>query len=145
MRNCQRHFFHYKSNARQILFCLALVAFIARAFIPQGYMPDTQAMQQGKLQLMLCDMETRMMAHHHGMSHTMPQHNPSSTHHDLPSSCLYHFTVTQAVIDSIVLLPFDITLHKVAQSNTTIFIPQYKQLYIPLGSRAPPRLVSASI
>lgn len=130
-----RPFFHQRiGNAvRRLLFCLTVAAFVGKALIPAGYMPDASA-GTGRFALTVCaangDLVNFLMA------------APGTEDSDSPTNgvdCPYGMSAVQDLFIPQVAAVLPIILH-----HREFLVPVFRPLPAspaqgpPLGSRAPP-------
>jgi len=125
----------------QFVICLALLASLARAAIPVGYMPDAEAAKAGTFALVLCHSYgplPALEAHHHDHEH--------GNHDDgAPDDTSTGLECPYAIIAGPAILP-DVALHAAFAVYVTGLIapaayhpaPALPANGPPLGARAPP-------
>ncbi len=122
-------------TAHRCMLWLAVVAFVCRAFMPIGYMPDTQALRNGQLLLTLCTAG--------GVVSFLPVDTPDDEHAGKDVSrgdaCPFGMLASHAMLAPFVpqFLPTAFARHVPAD---VVFAtrPPLPPLGPPLGSRAPP-------
>lgn len=123
-------------RTRHWIYLFFILALFYRALIPAGYMPDTQALQQGQFQLTLCDMlNIKPMHQHAGHHHT---ETSSETEATTPVLCPFHVAFAQAVATAfVVFFAFSSSVSPLRHAES---IPCFYTSYpvYPLGSQAPP-------
>ncbi|WP_313620567.1 DUF2946 family protein [Achromobacter sp.] len=140
---------------------LLLVLLAARAFVPVGYMPDVQALQQGRLALGFCaagggafpGMALRPVqdahAEAHGLAHADPHHGHhghegqtgQSGHVAAGQECPFGISAHQALMlpPAIALAPVLLRGFVQAPRLSDSPRPPMPAAGPPLGQRAPPR------
>lgn len=119
----------------QTLFCLSVLAFLCRAFIPVGYMPDSSSERQSPFAITLCSMGGTTLVQLDLSA------EPDSSSHDgsYAETCPYGLSISSTFTydDALILAgtaAFHALVHPVG-SQTALPAPA---LGPPLGSRAPP-------
>ncbi|KAA0889324.1 DUF2946 family protein [Pusillimonas sp. ANT_WB101] len=128
--------FRIPLSVHSVMLWLATVAFVCRAFMPLGYMPDTTALRNGQLVLTLCTAGGGVSFLSLNAADNDPQQDVSRG-----DSCPYGMMSEQAL-----MAPGPDTLHIAlptaakAVFNIPVFatLPPMPPLGPPLGSRAPP-------
>ena len=124
-----------------MFFCLSVFAFLCRAFIPVGYMPDASSERQSPFAITLCTMGGSTLVQ-------LDFGAESDTSHDqhYSDSCPYGLSVAYKLMPGadapapVQAASFYSVTHPVRQQA----MPPLPALGPPLGSRAPP-LISASL
>lgn len=121
----------------QILFCLTFVAFLCRAVIPAGYMPDASSARDDKLAITFCTAGGGVSVLKLDLS---ASEDSSSDEHAGLHECPYGLVVSQAALlgqdapvlaGMIVYRPLELPPGNLTQPLPSILGP-------PFGSRAPP-------
>lgn len=130
---------------------LLLVLLAARAFVPVGYMPDVQALKQGRLALGFCaagggvfpGMPGLASPHAHAdASHGHHGHHDPSEHIGAGQECPYGLSVHPALIapPAVTLAPALLRWWVQAPRLADSPRPPMPAAGPPLGQRAPPRI-----
>lgn len=126
-------------SAWRTLMCLALFAFVLRAVVPAGFMPDPGALKNGAIRVTFCsaDRATTHLALNFGH-----QEKSSPSHHAGAMGCPFAMLAAQALGTSAghVRVPVPaLTELGIAHRDVLYRVqPWLKDLGPPLGSRAPP-------
>jgi hypothetical protein len=139
------------------MFCLMLLALSLRALVPVGYMPDVDALRDGRLEMAFCsgngpqtiavDMHSSMSmdmsagmhhAAHHGSTSSSDESpaNPQSQSTDCPFSVLSTLPAMPTIALAVIGLP--LLLSAVQPALYIAPLPAVLFQGPPLGSRAPP-------
>lgn len=117
---------------------LLLAAFVVRALIPAGYMPDFSAAADGVLKIVICSASGEKSMTLDGGQTRAPSHNPTSSHDGQP--CAFSGLASATLID-VTIGP----AHYVSMAASTVVAP--RAVDVPparagpqLGSRGPPQL-----
>lgn len=94
------------SQAWRFIYRLTLVAFILRALVPVGFMPDPEALRDGRLALMLCAAGSPLRAPLHAsqqVAHEAAGHDTDARHHPDDSNlagadCPFGVLLVQALV-----------------------------------------------
>ncbi|MBV7501293.1 MULTISPECIES: DUF2946 family protein [Achromobacter] len=131
---------------------LLLLLLVVRAFVPVGYMPDAQALKQGRLELGFCaagggvfpGMSGRADAHtaHTDSSHDHHEHHDSSQHVGAGQECPFGLSAHPALLvpPTVALVPALLGWWVQAPRLTDSPRPPMPAAGPPLGQRAPPRI-----
>lgn len=119
----------------QLLLCLTVLAFAMRALVPQGFMPGTSAMQDGKLVLSFCTAG--------GMQMSLPMSltdDPASSEAVPGTDCPFGLLAAQAMPPAPSPVPMfvAVAIREAAVVITHQSLPPLPAQGPPLGSRAPP-------
>lgn len=131
---------------------LLLLLLAARAFVPVGYMPDVQALKQGRLQLGFCAAGGGVFpgmpgladphSSHADASHGHHGHHDSSQHVGAGQECTFALSAHQALLapPAVTLVPALLGWWVQAPALTDSPRPPMPAAGPPLGQRAPPRI-----
>lgn len=131
---------------------LLLLLLAARAFVPVGYMPDVQALKQGRLELGFCaagggvfpGMPGLADPHitHADAAHGHHGHHDSSQHVGAGQECPFGLSAHQALLvpPAVTLAPALLGWWVQAPRLTDSPRPPMPAAGPPLGQRAPPRI-----
>lgn len=134
-----RPLLHIGRAVRQFLFCLAVVSFLSRALIPNGYMPVLTSESGNALAVTFCTMDggTSTLL----LELTNKPAQPASDHQFNEERCPFGIVTSQAAMpgqETLVLAGL--------AAQRPVLLPQRNQarpplpaLGPPLGSRAPPK------
>jgi len=120
----------------QLFFCLTLLAFLCRAFIPAGYMPDPAAERGSPFALTLCSMSGPVVVH---VDLSEDSHHGHDGHYS-GENCPFGLSVVQKLMpghESPVPVG-RVYFHVLALPAQGVALPSLPALGPPLGSRAPP-------
>lgn len=120
----------------QSFFCLSVFAFLLRAFIPVGYMPDSSIERKTPFAITLCSVggPTFIQVNLDGQS--QPSHPDSRFN---PDTCPFGLNLAQELLPGQAVAPL-----VVASFQTVVSVLRNQALPVmpavgpPLGSRAPP-------
>lgn len=121
----------------QALFCLTVISFLLRSFIPAGYMPDLSGAQGRAFTITLCTMagvQTQQVDLSDGAAKSLSGDSIGS------QDCPYGLVASQALISNHhePLLAGTIAYRPVVLAAVHRALPPLPSLGPPLGSRAPP-------
>ena len=117
--------------------CLLVVAMLVRALVPTGFMPDAQALRQGKVEITFCS-AAGVIANLAVSLDTERSHGPQPD--QLAGDCAFG-VIGQPAIASATALPPILVLRAAidgAPYFTGAGLPAMPAAGPPLGSRAPP-------
>lgn len=138
----RRLFWCKRLAAWQILFCLTVFAFLCRAIIPAGYMPDLSSERKSAFAITLCSMggNTLLTLDLTGESNAVGEDDHS--YH--AETCPFGLSVSQELIPALaapalagVLVVFAPAFFAPYQAG-----PSMPALGSPLGARAPPPVIT---
>lgn len=121
------------------VFCLTVVAFLFRALVPTGFMPDPAALRDGRLSITLCTANGAMLV----TPLTLLTDTPA-THsgHDTVANaeCPFGLLMAQAVLPPVVsVAAIAAVFLRYVPHATYATLPPLPALGPPLGPRGPPR------
>jgi len=131
---------------------LLLLLLAARAFVPVGYMPDVQALKQGRLALGFCAAGGGMFpgmpgladphTAHADAAHDHHGHHDSSKHVGAGQECPFGLSAHQALLvpPAVTLVPALLGWWVQTPRLTDSPRPPMPAAGPPLGQRAPPRI-----
>lgn len=127
---------------RGVIAWLLLATVLLRAALPVGFMPDPDALQDGRLEIVVCTptgLKTIMIAA--GSTDPLEDDRGGSNRHAI-DDCPFHTVVAQVAVVSDaapnLALPGDATELREPRTSD---LPSALALGPPVGSRAPPALI----
>lgn len=125
------------SVGRQLLLWLTVAAFVCRAFLPVGFMPDAKALQDGKLVLTLCTAGGGTAFTTLDLSDDSD--SPAGQKLSPADNCPFGLLAAQAMIPAMPVLVLPGAMPR--ELPSTVYFTALPPLAAhgpPLGSRAPP-------
>lgn len=123
--------------AWQLLFCLTVFAFMCRAFIPVGYMPDLSGERQSTFAITLCSMGSATVIQ---VDLSGEPAEPGHDQHYSGENCPFGLSVVQKLMPghAAPALAGAASIHSFVVPVAYQALPPLPSLGPPLGSRAPP-------
>lgn len=131
----RRHLARRVFSVWHLLVCLTALALVARALLPVGFMPDTQALRHGTLALTLCSSEP-------GGARVLPLAASHGAGQEAVSTldCPFGLVAVQALLPAATPAGVAAALPRAAPAavQASRSLPPLPAQGPPLGSRAPP-------
>ncbi len=127
-----------RTSVWQILFCLTVIAFLLRAFIPAGYMPDLSGQRGSSFAVVVCNAtggNSVMMVDFSDPASKSANDDASGAY-----ECPFGLSVAQKLLPGHESpgLSVGLVSRPVSLAESSSAIPALLALGPPLGSRAPP-------
>ncbi|AMG35222.1 DUF2946 family protein [Achromobacter xylosoxidans] len=127
-------------HAHCVLWAL-LLALVLRGFVPPGYMPDTRALENGRVTLTLCSaagtVSTVLLSLTDERKESARHGEQAASGMDCPYGLLAH-DVSAQPLPALAPLPLRVTVAALPAVHPRQALPPLPALGPPLGSRAPP-------
>lgn len=122
---------------RQLLFCLTLLAFLCRAAIPVGYMPDLSGKGESSFAITLCTTSGPAVMQ---LDMAAPHGDPASESGYPGQDCPFGLSIFEKVLPggAAPALAGFISFLYAAPAFSTLAAPMLRAQGPPLGPRAPP-------
>lgn len=121
----------------RMLLCLLVAAMLARALVPTGFMPDTQALRHGKVEITFCS-AAGVIANLAVALDADRSHGPQPE--QLATDCAFGVIGQQAIANATALPAIRVLRMAISRAPyfTSAGLPAMPAAGPPLGSRAPP-------
>lgn len=127
-------------HAHGVLWAL-LLALVLRGFVPPGYMPDTRALEKGRVTLTLCSaagtVSTVLLSLTDERKESARHGEQAASGMDCPYGLLAH-DVSAQPLPALAPLPLPVAVAALSAIPHRQALPPLPALGPPLGSRAPP-------